>query len=87
MLALLACATSDLALAQPNIEQATAEQQAAARSAYAQGVKAFDRGDYSTALVQFDAADKAVSSPNAKLMRARCLAKLWGAAWVRPLPA
>lgn len=76
ILALLACATSDLALAQPNIEQATTEQQAAARSAYAHGVKAFDRGDYSTALVQFDAADNAVSSPNAKLMRARCLAKL-----------
>jgi hypothetical protein len=76
ILSVLACATSDLALAQPNIEQATTEQQAAARSAYAQGVEAFGRGDYVAALAFFETADNAVSSPNTKLMRARCLAKL-----------
>jgi hypothetical protein len=76
VLSVLACATSNLALAQPNIAQATTEQQAAARSAYAQGIEAFGRGDYATALAQLEAADNAVSSPNTKLMRARCLAKL-----------
>lgn len=73
---LLTWAASEIALAQPNLAQASAEEQAAARAAYAQGVGAFDRGDYAAALERFEAADHAVSSPNVKLMRARCLAKL-----------
>jgi hypothetical protein len=73
---LLTCATSLLVHAQPNVAQANAAEQTVARSAYAQGVEAFGRDDYATALERFEAADRAVSSANVKLMRARCLARL-----------
>jgi hypothetical protein len=64
------------ARAQTAVTQASDDAQKAARAAYAQGVQAFERAAYAQALEHFDAADAAVSSPNVKLMRARCLAKL-----------
>jgi hypothetical protein len=62
--------------AQTTFADASEDQQAVARAAYAEGVEAFERAEYARALERFDAADHAVSSPNVKLMRARCLAQL-----------
>jgi tetratricopeptide (TPR) repeat protein len=64
------------AAAQPSIARASTEQQTIARAAYGEGLAAFERGEHAQALERFEAADAAVSSPNVKLMRARCLAEL-----------
>lgn len=76
MLVLDAFAVPARGSAQPAIDAASEDQQALARAAYAEGVQAFERGDYAVALERFETADAAVSSPNVKLMRARCLAQL-----------